>query len=204
MKADNSSAELMSNDMHKEMLRQKWEEEELAAMNQPIHYANVQYDGKMEVDSAVYLFSKHFLFCISWISYCNSLNWSTFYFYRYVFNSFLQQSYISFIQMLTPSLLELHQRKQICVHAFHLPRTEKNNWSFSWPNTYIFFNDTEIRTHGVGFYQFAKDEESRKEQLDTLNDIRDKVKYLENQQLFFYSCNSSLVKTSVPDILDNY
>lgn len=77
VKADNRSAELMSNDMHKEMLRQKWEEEELAAMNQPIHYANVQYDGKMEVDSAVYLFSKHFLFCISWISYCNSLNWST-------------------------------------------------------------------------------------------------------------------------------
>lgn len=127
VKVDNRSAELMSNDMHKEMLRQKWEEEELAAMNQPIHYANVQYDGKMEVDSAVYLFSKHFLFCISWISYCNSLNWSTFYFYRYVFNSFTQQSNISFIQMLTPSLLELHQRKQICVHAFHLPRTERNN-----------------------------------------------------------------------------
>lgn len=127
VKADNRSAELMSNDMHKEMLRQKWEEEELAAMNQPIHYANVQYDGKMEVDSAVYLFSKHFLFCISWISYCNSLNWSTFYFYRYVFNSFTQQSNISFIQVLTSSLLELHQRKQICVHAFHLPRTERNN-----------------------------------------------------------------------------
>lgn len=62
VKADNRSAELMSNDMHKEMLRQKWEEEELAAMNQPIHYANVQYDGKMEVDSAFYLHSEHFLF----------------------------------------------------------------------------------------------------------------------------------------------
>lgn len=34
---------------------------------------------------------------------------------------------------------------------------------------------TEVRTHGVGFYQFAKDEESRKEQLDSLKDIREKV-----------------------------
>lgn len=84
VKVDDRSAELMSNDMHKEMLRQKWEQEELAAMNQPIHYANVQYD--------------------------------------------------------------------------------------------------EIRTHGVGFYQFAKDEESRKEQLDTLKDIRDKTKDERNRR----------------------
>jgi hypothetical protein len=34
---------------------------------------------------------------------------------------------------------------------------------------------TEVRTHGVGFYQFAKDEESRKEQLDALKDLREKV-----------------------------
>lgn len=81
--------------------------------------------------------------------------------------------------MLTPSLLELHQRKQICVHAFHLPRTERNNGALvDIIHIYFFFNDTEIRTHGVGFYQFAKDEESRKEQLDTLNDIRDKVKFV--------------------------
>ncbi|XP_061193538.1 coiled-coil domain-containing protein 174-like [Saccostrea echinata] len=78
VKVDNRTAEMVSNDMYKEMLRQKWEEEELAAMNQPIHYSNVQYD--------------------------------------------------------------------------------------------------EIRSHGVGFYQFAKDEESRKEQLDTLNDMREKTK----------------------------
>ncbi|XP_022291209.2 coiled-coil domain-containing protein 174-like isoform X2 [Crassostrea virginica] len=76
--ADKRSAELVSNDMYREMLRQKWEEEEEAAMNQPIHYSNVQYD--------------------------------------------------------------------------------------------------EIRTHGVGFYQFAKDEESRKEQLEALKDMRDKTK----------------------------
>jgi len=31
--------------MHREMLRQRWEKEELEAMNQPTHYANVQYDG---------------------------------------------------------------------------------------------------------------------------------------------------------------
>lgn len=80
--------------------------------------------------------------------------------------------------MLTSSLLELHQRKQICVHAFHLPRTERNNGPLVDLIHIIFFNDTEIRTHGVGFYQFAKDEESRKEQLDTLKDIRDKVKFV--------------------------
>ena len=34
----------------------------------------------------------------------------------------------------------------------------------------------EIRTHGVGFYQFAKDEESRQEQLGALKDMRDKVR----------------------------
>ena len=33
--------------MRREMLRQKWEEEERAAMNQPLHYANVQYDGRI-------------------------------------------------------------------------------------------------------------------------------------------------------------
>jgi hypothetical protein len=32
--------------MRKEMLRQKWEKEELEAMNGPIHYSNVRYDGK--------------------------------------------------------------------------------------------------------------------------------------------------------------
>jgi hypothetical protein len=45
-KVDNRTAEMVSNDMYKEMLRQKWEEEENAAMDQPIHYSNVQYDGK--------------------------------------------------------------------------------------------------------------------------------------------------------------
>ena len=37
---------LLSDDMRKEMLRQKWEKEELEAMNGPIHYSNVRYDGK--------------------------------------------------------------------------------------------------------------------------------------------------------------
>ena len=40
----------------------------------------------------------------------------------------------------------------------------------------IFILLAEIRTHGVGFYQFAKDEESRKEQLEALKDMRDKVR----------------------------
>ena len=40
---------LMSDDMRREMLRQKWETEEQAMLSQPAgptHYANVQWDGK--------------------------------------------------------------------------------------------------------------------------------------------------------------
>ncbi len=33
----------------------------------------------------------------------------------------------------------------------------------------------ERRSHGVGFYDFAKDEESRQEQMKALSDLRDKV-----------------------------
>lgn len=61
VKVDNRFVEFMFNDMYKEMLRQKWEEEELAVMNQFIYYANVQYDGKMEVDS-VFIFLVN-IFC---------------------------------------------------------------------------------------------------------------------------------------------
>jgi len=34
---------------------------------------------------------------------------------------------------------------------------------------------TEIRTHGVAYYQFATDEEKRQEQLAALNKLRDQV-----------------------------
>ncbi|XP_046566196.1 LOW QUALITY PROTEIN: coiled-coil domain-containing protein 174-like [Haliotis rubra] len=34
----------------------------------------------------------------------------------------------------------------------------------------------EIRTHGVGFYQFDKDTEKRQEQMDALNELRDQTK----------------------------
>ncbi|XP_067675051.1 coiled-coil domain-containing protein 174-like [Haliotis asinina] len=34
----------------------------------------------------------------------------------------------------------------------------------------------EIRTHGVGFYQFDKDSEKRQEQMDALNELRDQTK----------------------------
>ena len=43
--------ELMSADMQRELVRQKWEEHErLTASNpdDPIHYANVQYNGKAD------------------------------------------------------------------------------------------------------------------------------------------------------------
>ena len=33
----------------------------------------------------------------------------------------------------------------------------------------------EIRTHGVGYYQFAKDEETRKEQMEDLSKLREEV-----------------------------
>ena len=53
--ADKRSAELVSNDMYREMLRQKWEEEAEAAMNQPIHYSNVQYDGMTRNATLLYI-----------------------------------------------------------------------------------------------------------------------------------------------------
>ena len=34
---------------------------------------------------------------------------------------------------------------------------------------------TEKRTHGAGFYDFAKDEESRQEQLKALDELRNQV-----------------------------
>ncbi|XP_013400411.1 myb-like protein X isoform X2 [Lingula anatina] len=75
-----SKPSLVSNDMYKEMLRQKWEKEALEDLNKPVgdvHYANVQFD--------------------------------------------------------------------------------------------------EIRTHGVGYYQFAKDETTRKQQMDMLGKLRDQT-----------------------------
>lgn len=33
----------------------------------------------------------------------------------------------------------------------------------------------EVRDHGVGFFGFAKDEETRQEQLDALKELRDQV-----------------------------
>ncbi|XP_046328027.2 coiled-coil domain-containing protein 174-like [Haliotis rufescens] len=75
---DEDTPSLMSSDMHRELLRQKWEKEEQEALQQSnIHYANVQFD--------------------------------------------------------------------------------------------------EIRTHGVGFYQFDKDTDKRQEQMDTLNKLRDQT-----------------------------
>ena len=40
---------MLSEDMKRELLRQKWEEEEEAMLNGPngpIHYSNVQFDGE--------------------------------------------------------------------------------------------------------------------------------------------------------------
>ena len=42
-------------------------------------------------------------------------------------------------------------------------------------STVLFYLPTEIRTHGVGYYGFASEEDRRKEQLQMLNSIRDEV-----------------------------
>jgi len=36
---------------------------------------------------------------------------------------------------------------------------------------------TEIRSHGVGFYKFDRDEQTRQAQLEQLNQIRQQVLY---------------------------
>ena len=42
----------------------------------------------------------------------------------------------------------------------------------------IFLLSSEVRTHGVGFYQFNKDEAARQEQLDALKELRQQVRAL--------------------------
>ena len=36
-------------------------------------------------------------------------------------------------------------------------------------------NFSEIRSHGVGYYQFSKDQEERKEQMERLQELRQQV-----------------------------
>ena len=38
-----------------------------------------------------------------------------------------------------------------------------------------FFSPSEIRNHGVGYYQFSTSEEERKEQMKTLDKLREQV-----------------------------
>ena len=49
-----------------------------------------------------------------------------------------------------------------------------NVWKDDPEFKYLFF--AEKRTHGVGFYDFARDEESRQEQLKALDELRNQVK----------------------------
>jgi len=47
--------------------------------------------------------------------------------------------------------------------------------------------ETEIRDHGVGFFEFSKDEETRRQQLEALKKLRQQV--MSTSGLF---CNFSL------------
>lgn len=56
-----AEAELLSEDMKRELLRQKWEQEEEELLNRPagpIHYSNVQFDEVRSHGAAYYQFSK--------------------------------------------------------------------------------------------------------------------------------------------------
>ncbi|XP_063403452.1 coiled-coil domain-containing protein 174-like [Mytilus trossulus] len=55
---DNAIPTLMSDDMRRELLRQKWEKEELEAMNGPIHYSNVRFDEKRSHGVGFFEFDK--------------------------------------------------------------------------------------------------------------------------------------------------
>jgi len=39
----------------------------------------------------------------------------------------------------------------------------------------VFYVETEIRDHGVGFFEFSKDEETRQQQLEALKKLRQQV-----------------------------
>lgn len=77
---------------------------------------------------ALFIFSVN-IFCFVYPEFRIVIHWTEVHFISTdMFSIALHSNQtLSFIQMLTSSLLELHQRKQICVHAFHLPRTERNN-----------------------------------------------------------------------------
>jgi len=54
-----------------------------------------------------------------------------------------------------------------------------NEWvnGRKWPlkQSCVFHVETEIRDHGVGFFEFSKDEETRQQQLEALKKLRQQV-----------------------------
>lgn len=48
LKAD--APTLLSADMRRELLRQKWEQEMEQTQNGPVHYSNVQFDGEFKIN----------------------------------------------------------------------------------------------------------------------------------------------------------
>lgn len=49
--------------------------------------------------------------------------------------------------------------------------------------SFVQFFSTEVRHHGVGYYQFSKVEEERHKQMETLNKLREEVTHI---NAFFY------------------
>ena len=60
----------------------------------------------------------------------------------------------------------------------------------------------EIRSHGVGFYQFAKDEDTRVDQMDALHKIRDQVRLIHPNKMRLVVFMLSLQFTQVHIISD--
>ncbi|ESO85019.1 hypothetical protein LOTGIDRAFT_236038 [Lottia gigantea] len=71
-----------------------------------------------------------------------------------------------------PTLLSNDMRREIERQKWEKEELEKIN---EGPIHYANVQHNEIRTHGVGFYQFSKNDKERKEQMETLTKIRDET-----------------------------
>lgn len=59
--------------------------------------------------------------------------------------------------------------------ALHLSDSSNHSDSDIWEISFLFVPIAETREHGVGFYEFAKDEETRQKQLEALKKLRQQV-----------------------------
>ncbi|XP_052810069.1 coiled-coil domain-containing protein 174-like [Mya arenaria] len=74
------------------------------------------------------------------------------------------------------SLMSDDMRRELERQAWERQETETMEQEKQGPIHYADVQHKEVRTHGVGFYKFDREEESRQEQMDQLHKLRDQTK----------------------------